>query len=235
MKPNPDTRLFAGIGFVATFVVGLVAASVLASGSYPVPGTPAPDIVAYLAANPASVAITVLTQVIAGFALVVFSVGLARSLPSPASGQIIAAGTLAGGVLALGGAVLATAFATAAQPALAGTPAVVAALHHLTFLLGGPLHVVFLAMLVGTASIAGRISGRLSGWLAVSGMVIAGIGLLSVLAIVVPALPMAAVSAPIPLGRFLAFVWIVLAVLQLRRPARGAARHEAPEATAATA
>jgi hypothetical protein len=232
MKPNPDPRLFAGIGFVATFLVGLVAASLLATGPYPVPGTPAPDIVAYLAANPASVAVNVLAQVIAGFALVVFAVGLARSLPRPASGQILAAGTLAGGALALSGAVLATAFATAAEPALAATPAVVAALHHLTFLLGGPLHVVFLAMLVGTASIAGRLGGRLPGWLAVSGMVIAGIGLLSVLAIVVPALPMAAVSAPIPLGRFLAFGWIVLSVVQLRR---GATRPDAAEVRAAAA
>ncbi len=228
MTHNPDSRLFAGFGFVATFVVGLVAASLLASGPYPVPGTPAPEVAAYFAANPTSVAITVLAQVIAGFALVVFAVGLARSLPSPASGQILAGGTLAGGILALGGAVL----ATAAQPTLTATPDVVAALNHLTFLLGGPLHVVFLAMLVGTASIAGRRGGQLSGWLAVSGMVIAGIGLLSVFAMVVPTVPMAAVSAPIPLGRFLAFLWIVLAVIQLRR-SRG--RLEAPEAQAATA
>jgi hypothetical protein len=228
MRTKPDPRLFAGIGFVATFLVGLVAASVLATGSYPLPGAPATDIVAYFAANPASVAVNVLTQVIAGFALVVFSVGLARSLPDPASGQILAAGTVAGGTLALSGAVL----ATAAQPALAATPAVVVALHHLTFLLGGPLHVVFLAMLVGTASVAARLGGRLPGWLTVSGMVIAGIGLLSVFAIVVPALPLAAVSAPIPLGRFLAFGWIVAAVIQLRR---GRARLAAAEVRAAAA
>ena len=140
--------------------------------------------------------------------------GLARTLGGPAAPQLIAAGTVAGATLFLGAAL----FNTLTLPALADQPALGAVVYHLGYLIGGPAHVVALAILIGTTAIAGRLPGRLPRWLSIAGLVIAGIGLLAVLNFATPPVPAAWVMPFIPGGRFPGYLFIVAAAVALRRP-----------------
>lgn len=206
-----DPRLFAGIGFVVAYVLAVIPVA----GGFPRPTTPPELMAGYFAGHHTEVVLNGFAQVVAGIALLVFSAGLARTFSGRASAQLIGAGTLAAGTLLLT-AVLTN---TLTLPVLADQPVLTAVLYHLVFMTGGPAHVVALAALVGTTSVAGWHSGRLPRWLSISGFVIAVLGLLAALNF---AVPVALVGPFIPLGRFPAFLFIVATVVVLRRtPHRG--------------
>jgi hypothetical protein len=210
---RPDPRLWAGVGFVVIFVVGLVVGLGMLTGSWPMPAAAPDPVVAFFTANRTAIALIAFTQGLAAVPLTVFSVGLARTFGGRPAPQLIAFGALAGGTL-LVSAALTNALTL---PALAAQPALTAALAYMVFLIGGPAHVLSLAVLLGTTAVAGRLSGRLPGWLSIFGFVVAGIGLLSSLNLAVPALPSLAVAVFIPAGRFLGFVFIVATVIALWR------------------
>ncbi len=100
---------------------------------------------------------------------------------------------------------------------LAGQPAAAEALFTVGYLIGGAAHVVALAMMIGTTAIAGRLSGRLPGWLSTPGFVATAPGLVAVLNLGAPLLPFALTAYFIPAGRFLGLVFIVATVVTLRR------------------
>lgn len=207
-----DPRLVAGIGFVVVFLIGLAPTF----GSFPVPDTPPDQILAYFGGHHGVVAINELSQALAAVALIVFSAGLARTLGGAAAPQLIAAGSVAGTTLFLGAAL----FSTLTLPELADQPALGAMVYHLGYLIGGPAHVVALAILIGTTAIAGRLSGKLPRWLSIAGFVIAGVGLLAVLNFATPPVPAAWVMPFIPGGRFPGYLFILAAVVALRRHPR---------------
>ncbi|WP_051580667.1 hypothetical protein [Pseudonocardia acaciae] len=208
-----DPRLWAGIGFVVIFLAGLVAGLATTKGGWPVPTASPDEVLGFFTSNREAIAIIGFTQGLAAVPLVVFSAGLARTLGDRPAPQLIAAGALAAGTLLLSGALT----STLTHPALTGQPALTSALAYLVFLIGGPAHVLALSLLVLTTAVAGRFSGRLPVWLSTFGFVVAALGLVSTLNLAVPALPSIAVAAFIPAGRFLGFVFIVAAVLTLRR------------------
>src|SRR5882757_2331952 len=214
--PRPDPRLWAGIGSVLIFLVGLALTNVIAGGAGPAP-VPGMSLPAF-AANPTSAAVNALGQALSGIALVVFASGLARTFGGRIAAQLTASGALAGGTLILSAVLM----QSLTSPGLTGQPALAVALFNLAFLIGGPAHVVTLAMLLGSAAIAGRRSGRLPHWLSTFGMVASGAGLLAVLNLGSPLLPFTATAYFIPAGRLLGFVFIVGTVLSLRRSDRPA-------------
>ena len=125
---------------------------------------------------------------------------------------------LVGGVLA-SGALAASGLLTwtLARPAVREAGPLVRALADLTFLTGGPAHVVFLGLLVAGIAVPALLLGLLPRAVAVAGLVIAAVAELSFLSLAVPAL-----SLLIPLARFPGLVWLVVAgfLLPNQRPRR---------------
>jgi hypothetical protein len=127
-----------------------------------------------------------------------------RQLGVTAPGATIA---LAGGLLASGALAASGLLSwTLARPAVREAGPLVRALADLTFLSGGPTHVVFLGLLVAGVAVPGLLVGLLPRPLAVAGLVIAAVAELSFLSLAVPAL-----SLLIPLARFPGLVWLVVA------------------------
>ena len=120
-------------------------------------------------------------------------------------------GVLASGALAASGLLM----WTLARPAVREAGPLVRALADLTFLTGGPAHVVFLGLLVAGIAVPALLLGLLPRAVAVVGLVIAAVAELSFFSLAVPAL-----SLLIPLARFPGLVWLVVAgfLLPSRRP-----------------
>jgi hypothetical protein len=210
---RPDPRLWAGVGFVVIFLVGLVAGLSSLTGSWPLPAATPGEVAGFFAANRPAVALLAFSQGLAAVPLTVFSAGLAHTFGGRPAPQLTASGALTAATLLVSAALT----SALTLPTLAGQPALTAALAYLVFLVAGPAHVFALAVLVGTTAIAGRLSGGLPGWLSTFGLVVAGIGVLSSLNLAVPALPSLAVASFISAGRFLGFVFILATVITLRR------------------
>jgi hypothetical protein len=136
-----------------------------------------------------------------------------RQLGVTAPGATIA---LAGGVLAAGSLTLSGLLQwTLSRPAVRGDEPLVRALQDLAFLTGGPAHVVFLGLLLAGMAVPGLLLGLLPRPLAVTGLVLAALAELTTLALIWPAL-----SALLPLARFPALGWLIVAGWKLpqRRP-----------------
>ena len=139
-----------------------------------------------------------------------------RGLGVTAPGAVIA---LAGGVAA------ATLLALSGllqwvlgRPAVITGEPVVRALHDLSFLTGGPAHVVFLGLLVAGIAVPGLLLGLLTRPLAIIGLVIALVAELATLALIWPQL-----SVLVPLGRFAGLLWLIVAGFRLPRRRRSPA------------
>jgi hypothetical protein len=95
-------------------------------------------------------------------------------------------------------------------------PALVKALSYLFWTLGGAAHTAWLGLLVGGASLVALRLRLLPHWLAIAGLVVTGLAELSLLTLLTTR-----VVAFIPLGRFPALLWLVVAsVLLSRRTSR---------------
>jgi hypothetical protein len=140
-----------------------------------------------------------------------------RQLGVTAPGATIA---LAGGLLAAGALTMSGLLQwTLAQPAVRQDEPLVRALHYLSFLTGGPAHVVFLGLLLAGVAVPALILRLLPRWLAWSGLVIAAIAELTVVTLIWPTL-----SVLLPIARFPGLLWLIVAGLRLphRRPRRDA-------------
>ncbi|GLZ48104.1 hypothetical protein Acsp06_42890 [Actinomycetospora sp. NBRC 106375] len=126
----------------------------------------------------------------------------------------LAGGLLAAAAMAASGLVGATALAVAP----AGDAGVAAALAQLSFLAGGPGFAVPFALLLAGVAVPCLVLGLLPRWVAVAGLVLAGLGVVAVLVLVLPAL------APVlPVVRFGGLLWLIgVGVVLPRR--RAAAR-----------
>jgi hypothetical protein len=138
-----------------------------------------------------------------------------RQLGITAPGATIA---LAGGLLASAGLSLSGLLAwTLSRPEVTSDVALVRALYYLTYLTGGPWHVVTLGLLIAGIAVPSLIVGLLPRGVAWTGLVIAGLAELSTLALIWPGL-----SPLLPVARFGGLVWLIAAgmMLPLRRPNR---------------
>ncbi len=135
-----------------------------------------------------------------------------RQLGITAPGATIA---LAGGLLASAGLALSGLTAwTLSRPEVTSDAELVRALYYLTFLTGGPWHVVTLGLLIAGIAVPGLIVGLLPRPVAWAGLVIAGIAELTTLVLIWPGL-----SPLLPVARFTGLIWLIVAgaLLPLRR------------------
>jgi hypothetical protein len=217
---GPPLALLAAIS-LALLLAGLVVAAVIAGGVMPLPYGSATAIQDYVTGHHgAAVAIAVGTfgsSVPVAIYAATASARL-RQLGITAPGATIA---LAGGLLASAGLALSSLTAwTLSRPEVTSDAALVRALYYLTYLTGGPWHVVMLGLLIAGMAVPALIVGLLPRPLAWAGLVIAGLAELTTLVLIWPGL-----SPLLPVARFTGLVWLMVAgaLLPLRRRNRQAA------------
>lgn len=208
------------LGVLASVSLGLLLAGLATSaalgGTFPSPYADPAVIAAHFATAPAAV--------LAGGVLLFGSSVPLAIYAATASARLRQLGVTApGATIALGGGLLASAALAASgllqwtlsRPAVREGGPLVRALADLTYLSGGPAHVVFLGLLLAGIAVPGLILGLLPRPVAVAGLVIAAVAELSFLALVFPALGLL-----LPLARFPGLVWLVVAgfLLPLQRP-----------------
>ena len=137
-----------------------------------------------------------------------------RQLGITAPGATIA---LAGGLLASAGLGLSGLTAwTLSRPEVTADAPLVRALYYLTFLTGGPWHVVALGLLIAGIAVPSLIMGLLARPVAWTGLVIAALAEVTTLVLIWPGL-----SPLLPVARFTGFIWLIAAgaLLPLHRTA----------------
>jgi hypothetical protein len=211
---GPPLGLLAAVS-LALLLAGLVVGVALAGGVMPLPYGSATQIQDYVAGHHgAAVAIAVGTFG-SSIPLAIYAATASarlRQLGITAPGATIA---LAGGLLASAGLALSSLTAwTLSRPEVTADAALVRALYYLTYLTGGPWHVVTLGLLIAGIAVPALIVGLLPRALAWTGLVIAGLAELTTLVLVWPGL-----SPLLPVCRFTGLVWLIVAgvMLPLRR------------------
>jgi hypothetical protein len=200
---------------LALLLAGLVVGALIAGGIMPLPYGSATEIQNYVTGHHgAAVAIAVGTFG-SSVPLAIYAATASarlRQLGITAPGATIA---LAGGLLASTGLALSSLTAwTLSRSEVTSDPALVRALYYLTYLTGGPWHVVMLGLLIAGIAVPALIVGLLPRPLAWAGLVIAGLAELTTLVLIWPAL-----SPMLPVARFTGLVWLIVAgaLLPLRR------------------
>lgn len=215
---GPPLALLATVSLVL-LLGGLVVGVTLAGGVMPLPfgsGTAIGDYVA--GHHGAAVAIAVGTFG-SSIPLAIYAATASarlRQLGITAPGATIA---LAGGLLASAALALSSLTAwTLSRPEVTSDAALVRALYYLTYLAGGPWHVVTLGLLIAGIAVPGLIVGLLPRPLAWAGLVIAGVAELTTLALIWPE-----VSPLLPVARLAGLIWLIVAgaLLPLRRQRAG--------------
>ncbi len=202
-------------------LLGGLAIGVALGGVMPLPYGADSAIRAYVLAQPAAVQVIAVAVFASSVPLAIYAATASarlRQLGVTAPGATIA---LAGGILAAGALGLSGLLAwTLSRPEVGTDGALVRALYYLVFLTGGPAHVVTLGLLVAGMAVPSLIIRLLPRPLAVAGLVIAVLAELTTLVLVWPAL-----SFLLPIARFGALAWLVVAgaLLPLRRQNRHAA------------
>jgi hypothetical protein len=216
---GPPLALLAAISLVL-LLAGLVVGVALAGSVMPLPYGSAAEIQGYVeASHDAAVAIAVGTFG-SSIPLAIYAATASarlRQLGITAPGATIA---LAGGLLASAGLALSSLTAwTLSRPEVTSDAALVRALYYLTYLTGGPWHVVTLGLLIAGIAVPALIVGLLPRAVAWTGLVIAGLAELTTLVLIWPGL-----SPLLPVGRFTGLVWLIVAgaLLPLRRRNRQA-------------
>jgi hypothetical protein len=103
---------------------------------------------------------------------------------------------------------------TLSRPEVTSDAALVRALYYLTYLSGGPWHVVTLGLLIAGIAVPGLLVGLLPRPVAWTGLVIAGLAELTTLVLIWPGL-----SPMLPVARFTGLIWLIAAgaLLPVRR------------------
>lgn len=214
--PNPG--VVASV-FTVLFLAGLVPVTLLMGDThFPSPLQPAGEIMAYFRDHPTKVAVCAFFQFGSAITLGIYTAAMTsrlRFLGVRVAGVDIA---LFGGF----GAAFMTMVSTLAQwvlarPGIAADGTLTQALYYLIFATGGPGYSVPLGLLCAGISVPALMMRLLPRWVAVMGLALGVIGELSAFSLIVPqALYL------IPLTRFPAFVWLIVAGFKL--PASAAPR-----------
>lgn len=188
-------------------IAGLVISTTMAGETFPAPFAPAEAVEAYFRANPGAVAVTAFCTFASGVPLAIFAATVSARLHvlgirNPGATIALVGGSLAAAFLCLSG-MLSWALS---RPETVGEPAVVHALQALTFMTGGPGHVVLLGLLVAGIAVPGLLAGLLPRWLAVAGLALAAVSELSTLTLLFDG-----AIALVPVGRFGDLLWLVAA------------------------
>ena len=210
----PPLAPLAAISLVL-LLAGLVVGVVLAGGVMPLPYGSATEIQDYVARHHAAAVALAVGTFGSSIPLAIYAATASarlRQLGITAPGATIA---LAGGLLASTGLALSSLTTwTLSRPEFTSDAALVRALYYLTYLTGGPWHVVTLGLLIAGIAVPGLIVRLMPLPVAWTGLVIAGIAELTTLVLIWPGL-----SPLLPLARFTGLIWLIVAgaLLPLRR------------------
>lgn len=210
-RPAGPGLVVPAVVTVVLFVAGVIATAALGDGLYASPFAEQPsDIAATYASHATVIKVVGLLEFASALALVVFTVALRTRLraESAATGVATAGGVLAALFMALN----ALAQWPLSYESVSSSDSVRHALEFLYFGLGGFAHVAALGLLVGGTSLAAFRS--FPRWFAIAGLVLAAVSLLSAVTIVAEG-----AAVLLPLGRFLALIWVIAVSVLLRRPA----------------
>jgi len=220
VQGGPPLALLAAISLVL-LLIGL-AVGVSLGGIMPLPFGSSTTVQDYVAGNHAAGQAIAVGVFASSIPLAIYAATVSarlRQLGITAPGATIA---LAGGLLASAGLGMSSLLAwTLSRPEVTSDVPLVRALYYLTFLTGGPWHVVALGLLLAGIAVPGLIVGLLPRSVAWTGLVIAVVAELTTLVLIWPAL-----SPLLPVARFAGLVWLIVAgaLLPLRRRNRQAAR-----------
>jgi len=218
-QSGPPLALLAAISLVL-LLAGLVVGVAFAGGVMPLPYGSAASIQDYVAGHHAAAVAIAVGTFGSSIPLAIYAATASarlRQLGITAPGATIA---LAGGLLASSGLALSSLTAwTLSRPEITSDAALVRALYYLTYLTGGPWHVVTLGLLIAGIAVPGLIVGLLPRPIAWTGLVIAGLAELTTLVLIWPEL-----SPLLPVARFTGLVWLIVAgaLLPLRRRSKQA-------------
>ncbi|WP_232666189.1 DUF4386 domain-containing protein [Pseudonocardia sp. TRM90224] len=216
---GPPLVVLAGVS-TALLLAGLIISTTLAGETFPSPYAAADLVESYFRNNSTAVAITGFFTFASGVPLAIYAATVSARLHNLGIRN-------PGATIALVGGIVASAFLclsgllgwVLSRPDVAGDAGVVHALQGLTFLTGGPGHVVLLGLLVAGIAVPGLLAGLLPRWVAVVGLVIAAVSELATLTLLVDGL-----MPLVPIGRFGGLLWLIAAAVLLpkRRPAANA-------------
>jgi hypothetical protein len=210
---GPPLSLLAAISLVL-LLAGLVIGVALA-GVMPLPYGSATAIQDYVGGHHAAAVAIAVGTFGSSIPLAIYAATASarlRQLGITAPGATIA---LAGGLLASAGLALSSLTAwTLSRPEVTSDTALVRALYYLTYLTGGPWHVVTIGLLIAGIAVPGLMVGLLPRPVAWTGLIIAGIAELTTLVLIWPGL-----SPLLPVARFTGLIWLIVAgaLLPLRR------------------
>lgn len=217
--PLPPTA----IAVVVLVMASLILPIVLSSGAvFPSPYSDEGSIVEYFRAHPNLVLVTALLQFAASVPLGIFAATasvrlnhLGVRVPGPTIGLL--GGVLASSSMALSGLLT----WTLTRPEILDHIELIRLMHNLAFITGGPGFVVPLGLLIAGIGVPGLIARLLPRWHAWAGLVIAGLAMIAIFTIAIPEL-----SILLPIVRFPALAWIVIAAFLLPRQRRTSRRQE---------
>ncbi len=205
----------------ALFAAGVIVSAAAGAG-FPSPYDSAAEIQAFFAGHRDAVRVTAFLQFASAVPLAIFTATVVSRLRflgfDRVPGALIAGagGLLSAAFLALGALVA----WVLSRAEVVGDPALVRALHDLAFATGGPGQVVFLGLLLAGIAVPAAFGRLLPRGVWMTGLLIALIAELSVLA-----LPIEGAAVLLPIARFPALVWLVVvgALLPGRRPGTASA------------
>jgi hypothetical protein len=213
VQGGPPLALLAVICLVL-LIAGLAVGAAL-GGVMPLPYGSGQAIQDYIANNHSSAQAIAVGAFASSIPLAIYAATASarlRQLGVTAPGATIA---LAGGLLASAGLGLSGLLAwTLSRPEVTSDASLVRALYYLTYLTGGPWHVVALGLLIAGISVPGLIVGLLPRPVAWAGLAIAVLAELTTLVLIWPGL-----SPLLPVARFTGLIWLIIAgaLLPLRR------------------
>ena len=213
-KQHPGPPLGApAAAFVLLFGASLVTGPVLGTGSLPSPFSSPDAVQRYFAHGQTASQVNGFLQLAAAIMLTLFSAVLLSRL------QFLAPNAPGPAIAGVGGVVASVFLAIAGllqwvlgRPGMTDDPAVVRTVHYLLFLCGGPAHTAALGICVLGMAITCWFLNRLPRWVAVAGIVIAVLAVLSAATLLVPG-PAVLMS----IGRFAGMVWLVVVALLVPR------------------
>ena len=218
---GPPLALLAGIS-LGLLVVGLGISAAI-GGVPPLPYASGSSVVDYIRSEPAAIQTAAVFVFGSSVPLAIYAATASarlRQLGVTAPGATIA---LVGGVLAAGGLGLSSLVLwILSRPDVVTDAALVRALYYLTFLTGGPAHVVTLGLLIAGLAVPILILRLVPRSLAWAGLAIAVLAELTTLVLIWPTL-----SPLLPIARFTGLVWLIAAgaMLPLRRVNRNEQQH----------
>jgi hypothetical protein len=216
--PSPPLVVLAVV-YTAVFLASLVLTAFLTAGEhFPSPFAPSASSLEFFARYSLAVRWSAFLQVGAAVPLGLFAATVASRLHFlgvRAAGVTIA---LFGGIAAAVSLALSAVVQwTLSWPDVLASAGLARALQLLAFAVGGPAHVMTLGILLGGVSVTGGLHRLLPRWMMTAGLVLAAIAELSWLSLVLPS-----ASYLLPLARFPAFAWLIVAGALLPDRRKGA-------------